>query len=154
MLPFLAMTVCCLVGGVANDWLTRRYGPRIGRCGLGILSLFIAARFLVVGSTIESANLAGMILAGGAGALYLSQSSYWSVSADIAGPHAGVVSGMMNMGAQAGGAVTASLTPWIATRFGWTSAFITAACLAVLGALAWLFVDPAQKLHDTVSLSS
>ena len=154
MLPFLAMTVCCLFGGVANDWLTRRYGPRTGRCGLGVLSLSLAACFLVLGSTVASANLAGMILAGGAGALYLSQSSYWSVSADIAGPHAGIVSGVMNMGAQAGGAVTASLTPWIAARFGWTSAFITAAFLAVLGALGWLFVNPAEKLRDTAHVES
>ena len=67
MLPFLAMTVCCLFGGVANDWLTLRYGSRAGRCGLGVLSLLLAACFLVFGSTVESANLAGMILAAGAG---------------------------------------------------------------------------------------
>ena len=35
--------------------------------------------------------------------------SYWAVTADIAGPSAGSVSGLMNMGGQIGGAVTASL---------------------------------------------
>jgi ACS family glucarate transporter-like MFS transporter len=53
----------------------------------------------------------------------------------------------MNMGCQVGGAITASLTPWIATQFGWTSAFFVAAALAIVGAIAWLFVDPARALR-------
>ena len=88
-------------------------------------------------------------MAGGAGALYLSQSSFWSVTADIAGRHAGIVSGTMNMGAQVGGAVTASLTPLIAGRFGWNASFFTAALLALLGALGWLLIDPTQPLADS-----
>jgi MFS transporter, ACS family, glucarate transporter len=96
----------------------------------------------------ESAGVATVILAGGAGAIYLSQSAYWSVTADFAGPHAGVVSGVMNMGCQVGGAITASLTPWIAAEFGWTSAFFTAAALAVVGAFAWLLVDPTRVLLE------
>jgi len=50
------------------------------------------------------------------------------------------------MGAQFGGALTASLTPAIATRFGWTASFLVAAALCGVGALAWLFVDPARTL--------
>ena len=92
-----------------------------------------------------------LTLAAGAGVLYISQSSYWAVTADIAGPNAGVVSAIMNMGAQIGGALTASLTPFLAERYGWTSAFLTAAILAVAGALAWLSVDPETKLHTTIA---
>ena len=53
------------------------------------------------------------------------------------------------MGAQIGGAVTASLTPWIAQRFGWTSSFLAAALLGVAGAIAWLGVDPETALEAT-----
>jgi predicted MFS family arabinose efflux permease len=42
--------------------------------------------------------------------------------------------------------VTASLTPWIAGRFGWTASFLVAAALCVVGALAWLLVDPSRSL--------
>ena len=52
----------------------------------------------------------------------------------------------MNTGAQIGGAVTASLTPAIAARFGWTASFLVAAALCLLGALAWLLVDPTRTL--------
>jgi len=146
MIPFIAITVFCLAGGVLGDWLTARRGLRAGRCGPGLVSLLATAALLVIGSRVASAPLAAVTLAAGAGILYISQSSYWSVTADIAGPHAGVVSAVMNMGAQIGGAVTASLTPWIAQRFGWTSSFLTAALLAVAGGLAWLGVDPETPL--------
>src|SRR6202043_1912530 len=34
MLPFLAMLLCCLLGGAINDRLTKWLGPRVGRCGV------------------------------------------------------------------------------------------------------------------------
>ena len=143
MLPFLAMAVCCAAGGAISDRLTRKYGPRIGRCVLASVVMVGASIFLVLGSQVESARLASVVLAGGAGALYLAQSSFWSVTADIADRSSGAVSGFMNTGAQVGGAVTASLTPWIAGRFGWTTSFLVAAILCLFGAGAWLLVTRA-----------
>jgi ACS family glucarate transporter-like MFS transporter len=146
MLPFLSMTVCCLAGGALSDRLTARYGLRVGRCVLASVALCLTSLFLVLGSQVHSPQLAGVILAGGAGALYLSQSSFWSVSNDIAGRSSGVFSSMVNMGGQIGGAVTASLTPWIAQRFGWTTSFAAAAALALIGGICWLMVHPERPL--------
>ncbi|MGH9724268.1 MAG: MFS transporter, partial [Candidatus Acidiferrales bacterium] len=112
----------------------------------------LAGAFLAFGANAASARLASVVLAGGAGALYLAQSSFWSVTADIGGASSGSVSGLMNMGAQVGGAVTASLTPWIASRYGWTASFLVAAALCVLGALAWLLVDPRRDLAESSSM--
>ncbi|HMF63447.1 MAG TPA: MFS transporter [Edaphobacter sp.] len=146
MLPFLSMTVFCLVGGALSDRLTRTHGLRVGRCGLAAVALLLTAVFLVLGSQVHSPQLAGVILACGAGALYLSQSSFWSVSVDIAGRSSGVFSSMVNMGGQIGGAVTASLTPWIAQRFGWTTSFAIAAALAAIGGICWMTVHPERPL--------
>jgi ACS family glucarate transporter-like MFS transporter len=148
MLPFLSMTICCLAGGVLSDWLTRVYGLRIGRCGLASVAMLVTGAFLVIGSQIHSPQAAGVILAGGAGALYFSQSSFWSVSVDIAGRSSGVFSSMVNMGGQIGGAVTASLTPWVAQRFGWVTSFAIAAILAVIGAICWMTVHPELPLDS------
>jgi MFS transporter, ACS family, glucarate transporter len=150
-LPFLAMAACCPLGGLLSDWLTRRAGRRKGRCGVAFFGLGLAAAFLAFGSSVHSARLASVVLAGGAGALYLSQSSFWAVSADIAGAFSGSVSGFMNMGAQLGGALTASLTPAIAQRYGWTASFLVAAFLCAVGALAWLLVDPERSLVPAAS---
>ena len=148
MLPFLAMLVCCLLGGAINDRLTKWLGPRVGRCGLAAFAITIAGIFIAFGSQVQSARLASVVLAGGAGALYLSQSSFWSVTADLAGTSSGSVSGFMNMGNQIGAALTASLTPWIAARFGWTISFLVAAALCLLGAASWLVVDPSRHLTE------
>ncbi len=147
MLPFLCMTIFSLVGGWLSDRLTRLYGLRVGRCYLASVSLFFTAIFLVLGSQVHSPQLAGIILAGGAGALYVSQSTFWSVSVDIAGRSSGVFSSLVNMGGQIGGAITASLTPWIAQRFGWTTSFAVAAALAIVGSLCWLVVHPERALE-------
>jgi MFS transporter, ACS family, glucarate transporter len=148
-LPFLAMAVCCPLGGAIADRLTLWRGKRLGRCGIAVFAMTTTAVFLLLGSGVASARLASVVLAGGAGALYLSQSSFWSVTADIGANSSGSVSGFMNMGAQLGGAVTASLTPVVAARFGWTASFYVAAILAALGALAWLVVDPDHSLAAT-----
>jgi ACS family glucarate transporter-like MFS transporter len=146
MLPFLAMLVCCLLGGMVNDRLTKRHGPRLGRCGVAAFAMGVAGIFIACGSQVQGVRLASVVLAGGAGALYFSQSSFWSVTADIAGASAGSVSGFMNMGGQIGGALTGSLTPWIAVRYGWTASFLVAAALCVVGAVSWLAVDPLNTL--------
>lgn len=145
MIPFIAMTVCCLFGGWVSDWISNRYGLRAGRCGIAVVSMGITAVFLIVGSQARGPYAASIILAGGAGALYLSQSSFWAVSADIAGERSGVVSGVMNMGCQIGAALTASLTPYLASRFGWNAAFMFAAVLAAAGGVLWLWVNPCKS---------
>jgi len=146
MLPFMAMACAAPLGGWVADRITQRHGKRAGRCGVAIFGLSLAAVFLAVATQVESAQVASIVLAGGAGALYLAQSAFWAVTADIAGKSAGTVSGLMNMGAQVGGAVTASLTPWIADRFGWTPSFLVAAGLCLAGSLAWLLVNPDQPI--------
>lgn len=147
MLPFLAMLMGCLAGGVLNDRLTRWKGPRMGRCGVAAFSIMLSGMFIAIGSQVASARLASIVLAGGAGALYLSQSSFWSVTADIAGASAGSVSGFMNMGNQIAAALTAIVTPWLATRFSWTTSFLVASALCVIGAASWLMVDPSKQLE-------
>jgi ACS family glucarate transporter-like MFS transporter len=146
MLPFLAMAGGSLLGGWISDRLTKAYGKRVGRCGLAAVSIGLCAIFIALGTQVASAQVASVVLAGGAGALYLSQSSFWSVTADMAGRSAGTVSGLMNMGGQIGGALTASLTPVIADKLGWTASFMVAAILCALGAIAWIFVHPENRL--------
>jgi MFS transporter, ACS family, glucarate transporter len=146
MIPFAAMTTFCLIGGVLCDWLAKRYGLRIGRVAPAFVGLLLCGGLLIAGSHAASATLAAVTLAAGVGGLYISQSSYWSVTADIAGRNAGVVSSIMNTGAQIGGAVTTTLTPWLAERFGWSAGFLAAALLSFAGALAWLGVNPEIQL--------
>ena len=154
MVPFVAMLVCCLIGGAANDRLTKWRGPRLGRCGVAVFGMGIAGIFIAFGAQVHSVRLASLVLAGGAGALYLAQSSFWSVTADIAGASAGSVSGFMNRGGQIGGALTGYLTAWIGARYGWTASFLVAATLCFVGAFCWLLVDPVKSLTRPKSVDA
>jgi ACS family glucarate transporter-like MFS transporter len=142
MLPFLAMAAGSTFGGWLSDTLTKKYGKKTGRCRMASVVVAFAAVFVALGTQVESARLASWVLAAGAGALYLAQSAFWSVSADIGKSSAGSVSGVINMGAQLGGALTSSLTPWIAKEFGWTASFLVASALCLTGSITWLMVDP------------
>ncbi len=148
-LPPLAIIVCSLGGGAISDAITKSHGKRVGRCFLASTALILAAVILVIGSRVVSAPLASIVLSGGVGALYLAQSSYWSITADIGGKNAGLVSGFMNMGCQFGGALTAWLTPVIAQRHGWTASFLAAAILSAVGGVAWLLVEPDQQMRQS-----
>jgi ACS family glucarate transporter-like MFS transporter len=153
ILPFVGMTFGATGGGILSDWLTQRFSLRIGRCILPFLAMATTCVLLVLGSRAEQASTAGITLALGAGVLYIAQSCFWAITADFAGEYAGLASGIMNMGAQVGGAVATSLTPFLAAHFGWQSAFFTAAGLAIMGALAWLVVDPHNTLGQPAALS-
>jgi MFS transporter, ACS family, glucarate transporter len=141
-LPFIAMAVASSLGGFVSDKLVLHVGKRVGRCGVAGVSLFAASIFVWSATQVEDARIAALVLAGGAGALYFAQSAFWALSADIGGPSAGLVSGIMNMGSQLGGVCTASLTPIIAGAYGWTASFVVAAVVSMAGAILWAFVNP------------
>jgi ACS family glucarate transporter-like MFS transporter len=145
MLPFIAMAVGSLLGGWLSDVITKSRGKRAGRCLLASAAIGLAAVLIAMGTRIADTNTAVTYLAAGAGVLYLSQSSFWSVSADIGKKSAGSVSGVMNMGAQTGSAITGTLTPYIGQHFGWNASFLVAAALCACGAVAWLFVNPIES---------
>src|SRR5215469_3471545 len=145
-LPFLAMAVCSPFGGAISDTVTKRLGSRLGRCSIAVLGFTLTATFLAFGSAAHDARVASFVLAGGAGSLYLSQSSFWAVSADLGGKSSGALSGFMNMANQIGGMITASLTPLLGDKFGWNTGFYVAAGIAGLGAVAWLWVNPGLAL--------
>ena len=108
----------------------------------------LTAVLLFIGSRAQSAQVAGLVLACGAGTLYIAQSSFWDVIADVGGEYASVTAGVKNMGAQIGGAVTASLTPVLAEHFGWHMPFYVAGALALAGALSWLSLRDLQaRVH-------
>jgi ACS family glucarate transporter-like MFS transporter len=147
MLPFLGVAICSPLGGWFSDLLTKRFGPRVGRCGLAAACLTGGAVLIALGTQASTARLASILLALGIGTLYLAHSSYWSVTADMARASAGAVSGLINMGAQVAGALTGTLTPMIAASFGWTASFLVPAVLCALGAIPWVLVDPAARLE-------
>ena len=144
--PFLASAIASPIGGWLSDHLSRRFGKRLGRCGIGSVSFLFVAGFIYAGAAAEDPYFAILWLSLGAGSLSLSASSYWAVTIDLAKPYAGTVSGFMNMGGNLGGAISPTLTPYLAQYIGWEGALYATASLSLFGALAWLWVHPEREI--------
>jgi len=149
--PFLAMLIGCPLGGWATDRLATQYGLTIGRAMAGMAGMILAGCAITIGGFIDSPVIGIGSLSLGAGCLYFSVGAYWASTTDLSKSHAGTLSGLMNTGANLGGAVSPTLTPWIAAHWGWPTSLGTAAAIAILGGLMWLRIDPAKGLHQPLA---
>jgi len=147
MLPFIAMSVACALGGWISDRISLRHGKRIGRCWPAAFGMGLAALFVALATQVADARLAALVLALGSGSLYIAQSAFWTLSADLGRSSAGSVSGFMNLGCQLGGAAVAQATPIIAGHYGWTASFLVTSAASIIGALCWLAIDPHAELR-------
>lgn len=146
-LPFIAMAVASPFGGWVSDRLTVRFGARVGRCTIAGVGMGLSGVCIALASGVIDARVAALVLAAGSGSLYLAQSAFWTLSADIGRSAAGTVSGFMNMGCQIGGVIVGILTPILAQSFGWTASFLFTAAVGIVGALSWLLIDPDTQLR-------
>lgn len=145
VLPFVAMTAGSIGGGIWSDRVTRKKGPKAGRATFSAVCFVLAAGTIALGVRLERPEEAAIALALGAGILYLAQGNFWAAVPDVVDANVPVASGVMNMGAQIGGACTATLTPLIAKRYGWDASFLSATGVALLGAAAWMVVRFPRK---------
>ncbi len=144
--PFLAMLVFCPLGGWITDRLAVRCGVTTGRVWAGMAGMGFAGLAVAIGGYADSPWLAVASLSLGAGWLYFSVGAYWASTTDLSKTYAGTLSGLMNTGANLGGALSPTMTPWIADHWGWPVSLLIAALIALAGALMWLRIDPGKGL--------
>lgn len=132
----------CLAGGFATDLLVRRLGLAWGRRTPCIIShggaavsyglcFFLDDPRAIVTLLVISSFLGDF----GLGAV-------WCTYQDIGGPYAGTVLGVGNMCGNIGAAMASSFVPRFAESFGWSASFALSCGAYLVGALAWLMVDP------------
>jgi MFS transporter, ACS family, glucarate transporter len=144
--PFFAMLVFCPLGGWITDQLATRRGVTIGRVWAGMTGMGFAGLAVAIGGYADSPWLAIASLSVGAGWLYFAVGAYWASTTDLSKTYAGTLSGLMNTGANLGGALSPTMTPWLADHWGWPVSFLVAALIALAGALMWLVIDPGKGL--------
>ncbi|MBI4003224.1 MAG: MFS transporter [Nitrospira defluvii] len=146
--PFVAILVFCPLGGWTTDRLVPTVGLTKARMTVGIIGMVLAGGLIALGAWADSQTVAIACLSLGAGWLYFTVGAYWSVTTDLSKTHAGTLSGVMNMGANVGGVVSPSLTPWLADQWGWTASLLVAALIAFCGGVMWLKIDPTQAMKE------
>jgi len=144
--PFLTILISCPLGGWVTDRLAMRHGITKGRQIVGMTGMGLAAGSIALGASVESPYLAIASLSLGAGWLYFTIGAYWSSTSDLSPAHAGSLSGLMNMGANLGGALSPTITPWLAHQWGWPASLGFAAAMALVGGIMWLGITPGDGL--------
>ena len=147
--PFLAILVSCPLGGWVTDRLAVRRGVTKGRQIVGMTGMGLAAVSIALGAITESPYLALASLSFGAGWLYFTIGAYWSSTSDLSPTHAGSLSGLINMGANIGGAISPTLTPWLAQQWGWGASLGLAAFIAMIGGIMWVKIRPGDGLRPS-----
>ena len=148
-LPLILSAVADVTGGLTTDRLTRAYGLRVGRCGVGGASLVVAGLAMIAGATTRDSITSALLIAlSGASASFL-LGSCWGVCQDIAGPNAGLVAGCMNTAGQVGAVLSPIILPYFADP---AVPLCIAGGLYLVGAACWLLVDPRRPIVVPMSV--
>jgi MFS family permease len=144
---FVPAIIASLAAGVFSDWLVRKRGLKFSRRLVGMSSLGLnGILFFMEATTHNNTLLVGCFIAGFACQLILGIAAF-GVCIDVAGNHAGTVSGLMNcigqLGAFCVGIVFGKIVD--ATQNFNTPLFLISALMCV-GSMLWLWVDPTKKL--------
>jgi MFS family permease len=140
----LAAAGASIFGGRLTDYLTGRYGLRVGRA-IGVVAMPISAVALSVAALTSSAELAAVAMTVAAGAEDLCLSPSWSMCHDIGGDAAGTVTAIMNTFGNLGGALSPLVVGYALDWWGsWSIPLLIAAGVAVLGGTFTLLIDTSR----------
>src|SRR5437016_7592562 len=117
-LPLLLSVIADISGGITTDALSRRFGVRIGRCGIGATAYLLASILMVAGTLAPDARIAGTLIAVAGALSMFTLAPTWATAIDLGGTHAAVLSATMNTAGQVGGILSPIVLAYIVDRLG------------------------------------
>lgn len=146
-LPLAMSVLGDLFGGVTTDRLTRRFGPRLGRTGLGAAAYAAAGGAMIAAGCVGQPALAATAIAAAVAASMFTLGAAWGTCLDLGGNHAGVVSAAMNTSGQIGSVLSPLMVTFLLAQTGeWNAPLWVMGGLYLLGSLAWLGIDPRKRI--------
>ncbi len=145
-LPFLLGAIANGVGGYASDGLVRRFGLKIGRRAVGVVSLSLAGLFMLASLGVQHQALAVILLMMGFAAADACLPNCWAVCLDIGKENAGTVTGAMNTAGQIGASVMSVAFGYLVETYGYNAPLAGLGALFILSALLWLRIDPTKPI--------
>jgi len=147
-LPLILSVVGDLCGGVTTDAVTRRFGLRIGRTAVGAVAYLVAGGAMILATTTAQPQLAAWLIAIALAASMFMLGAAWSTCIDIGGNHTGVVGAAMNTSGQIGSVISPLLVVWLQKHYDWNAPLLCIGGLFLMGAVAWLFINPNRKIFE------
>lgn len=148
-LPYIVGACANGLGGVASDWLVRRYGLARGRRALGVFGLGFAALFMAATVVTNSGTLALMFLSLSYAGILSQQPNLCAVALDTGRTHAGSVFACANTAAQAASFTSSVLFGYLVEYFGsYNAPFVPMVLTLCMGTWLWTKVDATEQLFE------
>lgn len=147
-LPLILSILGDLLGGVVTDWLTARFGLRVGRCVLGAAAYLIAGVVLLAVPLCASSLLAAILIAVAVAAVMLTLAASWGICIDIGGNSAGVVSAAMNTAGQVGSLLCPLIVAYTLKWFdsNWNIVLYLMGAMFLVGTVCWGLINPRKRI--------
>jgi nitrate/nitrite transporter NarK len=148
-LPFVMGAAGNIVGGWLSDRLVARLGLKIGRRGVGVVSLAVAA-LLMLGMTLTRDHASIVVMSSlGFGVADLMLPSAWAICLDIGKTQAGALTGVMNTAGQFGGFVCSVLFGYVVKATGNYDAPVwIVAAMVFIAAVLFSRIDATRPLEE------
>jgi sugar phosphate permease len=147
-LPLMLSIGADLLGGLATDAATRRFGLRTGRAGVGAASYLIAGGAMFLATVTAHPELAAWCIAAAVAASMFTLGASWGAVIDVGGSHTGVVGAAMNTAGQIGSIACPLVVVWLQKTYDWNAPLYLIGGLFLLGAAAWGFINPNRKIFE------
>ena len=145
-LPLVFMTFSDITGGVIADWLSRRFGTRIGCGSVGLVCYVLAAGAMFTGAVAPNPRVAGTLIAVGGAFSMFSLAPSWSTVIALGGRNTGLFSAVMNTAGQVGGFLSPIILAQSVVRYGdWSLPLKILAGLYLMAAVCWFFINPVRR---------
>jgi MFS family permease len=146
-LPLLLSVFGDISGGAVTDFMTRRFGLRIGRSGVAVAGYAVAGAAMFASVLATTPVMAASLIAIAVAASMFPLSASWAACMDIGGEHTGVLSAAMNTTGQLGSILSPIVTGWVVAHFSnWQTPLLIMGGLYVASAIFWMLVDPRKRL--------
>ena len=146
-LPFFLGAIGCFTGGYLSDWLSKRYGLKVGRRVVGIVGLGLSAVMILLSALTKDNQTAAILLSMGMGFKDLTLPVSFAVCNDVGRSQSGLVSGAMNTVGQLGAVFLGVLFGYIVNITGdFNLPLFLIAFLLLCSCLLWLRIDPTEEV--------
>jgi ACS family glucarate transporter-like MFS transporter len=142
-MPLLLSVLADITGGMTTDSVSRRFGRRVGRCGVGAAGYLFAAAAMLGGTLVRDGRIAGFLIALGGAASMFTLASAWAVAMELGGRNSAVLSATMNTAGQIGGMLSPLVLAYLVDRLGnWSIPLHVLSGLYLMAAVCWLVIRP------------
>jgi MFS family permease len=142
-LPLTLSAVADVTGGVVTDALSRRFGVRIGACGVGVVAYVLAGAAMLGGTLAANPRTAGTLIAIGGACSMFTLAPSWSTAIGLGGRNTALLSSVMNTSGQVGAFFSPIVLAFLVTRYGdWALPLHVLSGLYLIAAISWFFIQP------------